>query len=371
MTVPSLDQLQADAQAISATGSPKVRQFALDTVAYLRSLVPASGARTARWYPGSAFDTPIPAGVAVHPQSAAMIAAHFVPQGANDYNKCWLGPRGGPNLGAAPAVAYPDDATPLVTVQLNFPTMNTTTLKVPIPSGTDVGDTSHSENKLVVMLADGTEWDFFDITPPGVTTFDYTNEGGPPGTHPGNANWQCLVARAWLPGWTGKAVTPGYGWSDSSIFQGAGIIRAHDLQATPVGGNWGHALCLDFAGNSASHVLPAISSDGRNADAGAAPMGARFQLDPAVAVETLTIPEWQKQMLRTMQVYGLISCHSATGQGAGDGLWTEWYRNLGAYKYPWADQSTGAWPGYYSPALNVPTELLSRFRVIDWTKWTG
>lgn len=46
MTVPSLDQLQADAQAISATGSPNVRKFCLDTVAYLRGLAPAPPAQS-------------------------------------------------------------------------------------------------------------------------------------------------------------------------------------------------------------------------------------------------------------------------------------------------------------------------------------
>jgi hypothetical protein len=76
-------------------------------------------------------------------------------------------------------------------------------------------------------------------------------------------------------------------------------------------------------------------------------------------------------MCRTLQVYGAITAHSAMSQGNGDGIWTEWYANLGSYKYPWADPTTGAWPGYYSPDLNLPPDLLSHFRVIDWTRWTG
>jgi hypothetical protein len=63
--------------------------------------------------------------------------------------------------------------------------------------------------------------------------------------------------------------------------------------------------------------------------------------------------------------------HSAIGQGNGDGIWTEWYSNLGSARYPWANRATGAWPDYYSPTMDLPPDLLFHFRVIDWTKWRG
>jgi len=329
---------------------------------------------TDRWLScASAFNTPIPANAVTAPDNASMLLT-WEPQGTNNYNNYWLGPRGGPGLSAAAAVSYASTSTPAVTVQLNFPTCASATYQVQIPAGTDVGDTAHSENKLVSMLPDGSEWDFFDITAPGVPTFNYSNEGGPVSC-PTNSNWQTLVARDFSPGWTGTGTAPVL-WSDSGILESAGIIRKTDITNTPVGGNWGHALVIDYSGNCASgqthpsFVSPAISGDGVNTGITCAPMGARWQLDPSISCDTwpsmANQAEWLKQMCRTLQVYGGITAHSASCQGCGDGVWTEWYKNLGGWFFPWQDQTTGAIPDYYSASMNIPSDLLSHFRVIAW-----
>jgi hypothetical protein len=268
-----------------------------------------------------------------------------------------------------------------VTIQVNFPNgCNSRTVQVPIPAGTDVGTSAgQSENKLAVMLANGDEWDFFDITPPYTTTFDYTNEAGFAHCAP-NGNWQTLAAVLISPGWTGPGSVP-FNWSDSNLPFGAGIIRQRDIVNTPVGGNWGHALIVDYSSNCSAgqvhpaFVYPATGSDGRATGSSCAPMGSRWQLDPSINCDTwpsmLGQQEWLKQLCRTLQVYGAIAGHSAAGQGNGDGFWTEWYGNLHGWKYPWQNQTDGSVANYYSPSLNLPPDLLSHFRVIDWTKWTG
>ena len=82
-------------------------------------------------------------------------------------------------------------------------------------------------------------------------------------------------------------------------------------------------------------------------------------------------PAWLKTMCRTLQVYGAITGHSTLAQGNGDGIWTEWYGNFRVKRYPWQNPSTGAWLDYYSPSMDLPPDLLSHFRVIDWTRWNG
>src|SRR6266576_1261337 len=228
----------------------------------------ASVASDGPWYSSaSAFNKPIPASPPIYPNSASMLTT-WAPQGTNTWNSYWLGPRGGPGLGAAPAVAYPTSSTPNVTVQINFPGSCSagSPVTVAIPSGTDVG-TGNSENKLTVMLPNGEEWDFFDITPPNTATFNYTNEGGPASCAP-NGNWQALEAVKHSPGWTGSGSTSAQ-WSDSNIPFGAGIIRKRDIVNTPAGGNWGHALMIDYSNNCArtgaphpGFVYPATTSDG-------------------------------------------------------------------------------------------------------------
>jgi hypothetical protein len=302
----------------------------------------------------------------------------FMPQGTNSWNNYWLGPRNSsPGYGAAAAAAYPSTSTPIVTVQLNYPSCNSKTFQVPIPAGTDVGSASGSENKLVVMAPDGSEWDFFDITPPNTQTIDYTNEAG--FAHcPINGNWQALVVQHFTPGWTGMGVVT-YPWSDSNLPLAEGMIRKRDITATPTGGHWDHAVQIDYSGNCSSgqthpsFVYPATGSDGRNAGTSCAPMGARFQLDPSINCDTwpsmVNKAEWLKQLCRTLQVYGGITAHSASCQGCGDGIFTEWYKNLGGWRYPWQN-ADGTVSDYYSPSMNLPPDLLSHFRVVDWTRWT-
>ena len=168
---------------------------------------------------------------------------------------------------------------------------------------------------------------------------------------------------------------------DSGLNEGFGVIRLLDTQTTPVGGHWQHVINWTSWHISDGTVNPRFvppatyGGDGRYADAGAWPDGSRWQLDPAINVDTWPSmqgkQEWLKQMARTLQVYGMMSAHGATGQGDGDGLRAEYSANFPAgQRYPW-QAADGSWPDPYSPSLNLPPDLLSHFRVIDWTRWTG
>jgi hypothetical protein len=363
-------------------GYPFARAVLLGTVFLLLAAAQAAAhttrsAGTSRWYSAtSAFNTPIPPNPPIHPDSGEMVKL-WEPDPGNPSSSYWLGPRGGPGLSATPAVGYPKRSTPDVTVQINFPTCGHHAVKAPLPEATGVSGPPN-ENKLTLMLPNGTEWDFFDITPPGQAPYNLSPEGGPSSCAP-TGMWQAAAAVLHTPGWTGPGSTA-RNWSDSNIPFGAGIIRLRDTRSRTAA-TWGHALMVDYSGNCADgqahprYVYPATSGDGRATGAACAPMGARWQLDPAINCNTspsmVGKPRWLKQMCRTLQVYGAITGHSATGKGNGDGIWTEWYGNLGSARYPWANPATGAWPDYYSPTMDLPPDLLFHFRVIDWTKWKG
>jgi hypothetical protein len=51
-------------------------------------------------------------------------------------------------------------------------------------------------------------------------------------------------------------------------------------------------------------ACPAIGTDGSHADPNALPMGAHLQLDPAVNVDGLSIPAWEKAIAHALQDYG-------------------------------------------------------------------
>jgi hypothetical protein len=79
-------------------------------------------------------------------------------------------------------------------------------------------------------------------------------------------------------------------------------------------------------------------------------MGSRIQLDPTFDVNGLAIPEWQRQMLRTMQVYGIIVADS------GSAIHNEGYASVHASGY--------AWPWEAGGPVGISSTVVSRFRVL-------
>jgi hypothetical protein len=302
-----------------------------------------------RWYSTtSTFNTPIPAGTLSHPDNQAMINQF----GPSTFGRSWLGP----TTSSVPSIATPGTSTPYVTVQLNHPSCDYMEYQVRIPSGFVVEN--KYESHAVVLEPDGTEWNFYKMTAPGVQPL---NSGGP--VCPATSNWAAVVVvkrPAPTEGWMGK----GYGFYSprgSHINFGSGVIRPRDTQ-TPAGGTWDHAIAVAYhytcnsAGPHPAYVAPANASDGFSSGTSCIPMGARLQIDPSINCATwpsIAGKEWEQQMCRTLQKYGLIIVDT------GDGMPTQYYKQVAPYVYPWS------WGDY------IPLDLMARFRVIDWTKWTG
>src|SRR5262249_26073889 len=126
---------------------------------------------TNRWYACAAsVNEPIPANPPISPYNAALMA-NFVPQGSNVWNQYFIGPRN------REVVASPRGSTGSVTVQVNFPTCNAYTVTVPIPSSVQLTP-ANNEDYLVDMLANGDQWDFWNISKPGSAPYNPGDWGG-------------------------------------------------------------------------------------------------------------------------------------------------------------------------------------------------
>jgi hypothetical protein len=260
---------------------------------------------------------------------------------------------------AQPTAAIATSSTPNVTVQLNFPSCNYKQFQIPIPAGTKLA--SYTEASMSVMAADGGEWDLFKVTPPGVTPLSSGVQC------PATNNWAATVITYNNPGWTGSGSGPNRSYRGTGTLGGTGMIRPRDTQ-TPAGGTWDHAIALGYHLTSdgsvhPSFVAPATGGDGTCFNKSypgvqCIPEGGRLQLDPSINCSAWaslqTMGEWARQECRTLQSYGAIIVDT------GAGFVTDYYQQVAPYTYPWN------WNN-----VNLPLDLLSHLRVIDWTKWTG
>jgi hypothetical protein len=337
--------MRVSVTASNSVGSAAAASAATPVITVLSDSGSSSSAIVGgRWYStSSAFNTPIPSSPPIHPDSALMrstISSHLF----------------GPTGSSVPSIYYATSSTPTVTVQLNYPTCNSAQYKVPIPAGAVVE--KKNESKLAVAVSDtGVEWDLYKVTPPGITPL---TSGGSPQCA-ANSNWAATVIARHDPGWSSS---DGYGeWSAraSHTYEGAGTIRPRDTQM-PTGRTWDHALALAVPFTSSgnchpSYVAPATGGDGTTGGCGAVPTGARLQLDPSIDCSSWTsiTKEWMRQECRTLQTYGAIVVDTG-----GDAFVAQYPDSISPYTWPWAGSN-----------VNLPTDLMSRFRVIDWTRWTG
>jgi hypothetical protein len=232
----------------------------------------------------------------------------------------------------------------MVTVQVNFPTCSASQVQVPIPAGAMPGNGTSSDAEapmVVASSATGEEWDLFKATPPMAAP----KSSGP--VCPATANWAATVLTRNSPGWTGTGTGPSY--SGSGILGGGGLIRPRDTQMS-VGSTWDHALTMSYPHVRNTFIPPARQTDGPYTDTASLPMGSRIQLDPAFDVNSLAIPEWQKQMLRTMQVYGVIVAD------CGSAIHNEGYASAHAAGYRWPWEAGGP--------VGISSTVVSHFRVL-------
>jgi len=117
----------------------------------------------------------------------------------------------------------------------------------------------------------------------------------------------------------------------------------------PAGSTWDHALAMSYPHTRNTFVAPATSTDGPFSDAASIPMGSRIQLDPSFDVNGSGLPEWQKQLCRTLQVYGVIVVDT------GSALLNEGLASVRASGYTWPWE-----PGW----AVLPPSVVSHLRVL-------
>ena len=327
--------------------------------------------------PTSAINQPIPANAPISPDSAAMIQnnPNWVLPASSPYRE-WLGPRQR-TIYARVTLS----SAPTVQMYVNYSDTGgyrcaTTPVTVPVPSNVQSileNQAGYVDNDRATWIVDenGDAWEGYHVTGPGVASRDITC--------PSN-RWNAVRYDYW-PGIeaTGLGYGSKIGASASHIQLGAGLIRPEDMQL-PTGSTLGHALrinaCLGADGTYAGHpkyVGPATSGDGTISGAAGIPYGARVQLDPSIDVETwpsvnAKADPWReglKKILRTLQVYGAIVVDHSCPVGSG-GLESVNAAAAAPYVMPWEQAGYG-----WSYGDGIPYDLMSHFRVIDWTKWTG
>jgi hypothetical protein len=337
---------------------------------------PASATADRLYSCASTFNTPIPANAPIHPDTSLMISRDTWVKNydSNSIYRPWFG-----LWKEYESLVFASASTPLVTVQINNRSTGQcgwTQIRAPIPTTAQVR-LSGVENSLSVLAADGQEYEFYDLTPPGTSN---TVLSGNTLSCPANSQWQAssFSVPGWgsgTSGWTGA----GYGKDSiraSDISTASGMVRLRDVQNNPA--DWGHALAFTYhktCGSSAPHprfVPPARSSDGSYNSSGCLPMGARVQLDPTVDCAThpwvIKHGAWAEAYCRTLQKYGAIAVDSNGASVFNQVYNTDWNA------YPWASQyNTGCMVAGcdQSASIALPNDLMGRFRVIDWTRWTG
>ena len=200
---------------------------------------------------------------------------------------------------------------------------------VPIPAGA-VPDPSLDAHMTIVDRAAGCEYDLY-------------------GAHRGADGWHAVWANSTRI--DGSGVYPsGLGAKASGFASLAGLVWPQELRR----GRIDHALFFAYPfTRSGGPVSPATASDGRVADAGGLPEGARLQLDPSLDLDRLGLKPYQRTIAEAMQRYGIVLGDT----GGAFGLYAVGRQGFSGDPY------RGVLPDEDFPSLSpIP---IDRFRVVD------
>jgi hypothetical protein len=312
----------------------------------LLKAVSGHGPEAHRWYaPSSLWNTPIGPNPRLAPNNASLVAALSKTSSigvAYDYT---------------PAIWYASRSTPMVPVRIDFPRCNASTVWVPIPRGA-IPDVSPEGPMAIAQRGTGNEFDFYRAQSPGRPPKSSVYYPRPCRTV---NEWTAakVVTTNWLTGNGGLHS----GVSGSGAALGAGAILPRDTQKPP-GATWDHALAMGYQNTCSDKmswcpiVAPATTEDGTCTDRSKClPEGARLQLDPSINCSTwrLLRHAWQRQMCRTLQVYGGIIVES---NNSGPTIGVQWRGSLIGYTWPWL----------LDREPNLDRAVLSHFRVLAWLK---
>jgi hypothetical protein len=331
---------------------------------------------TTPFLPTSKVNTAIPANPPIHPDTALMIQNNpdwVIPTGDPAYPyREWIGPRADAFYSRIVAAT-----TPTVTVHVNYddvrgPGCDRHIVTLPLPAliqqAFTAGTLANKNGYGWIVDEHGNAWEPCYLTPPGV----------PPATAGCDPNrWNALRVDYWPAIETaGNGYGTSYGCSASHIQTGAGLIRPEDIG----GATLGHVLKikgnLGADGSTAGHpkaVGLGTASDGRISGARGIPYGARLQLDPSIDVTAwpsviAKAEPYRTTMiaiLRTLQTYGASVTDSGGWLRGSGGLDAADPVSVQPFVFPW--QQAGYGWGYDN---GIPYDLMPRFRVIDWNKWT-
>ena len=281
---------------------------------------------------GSPWNTPIPAGAALRPDSTALI--QHLAQSSE-----WPGLSVSIHPWSVP-IYWVTSSTPLVDV--HTPLSNegeNLTLRWPVPAGAQAAPEADGHLTLVDLAA-GREYDFYQGRP--------RDDGG----------WDCTLCSS--IDLRGSGVRPPKGgpteWyaSHGSRACGfplmAGLITVAELRA----GEIRHALVLGYPGlRQRWFVAPASTghpANGLISETEGVPCGGRVQLDPSLDLSTLGLTPAGRTIARALQVYGAY-----VGDFSG---------SINVY----ADGSPNAREAFASVLESGSTAGLdvSRLRVVEW-----
>ena len=303
-----------------------------------------SGPVSPRWYaPTSLWNTPIGPDPRIAANDATLVAALA----------------GTPAIGVSynytPAIWYANPTTPKVPVRIDVPRCGARTMWIPIPRGS-TPDSSSEGHMIVAQYDTGTEYDFYKAQSPGRPPKSSVYYAKPCAAV---NEWTAakVVITNWLNG-TGELLGSPRG---SGTAEGSGVILPRDTEM-PADATWDHALAMAYRNTCSDKmswcpiVPPATQEDGTCTDrASCLPEGTRIQLDPSIDCDTWPSIQytWQRQMCRTLQVYGGIIIDTNDG---GPTMANQWHGSLIGYVWPWLRVGQ----------LNLPHDLLSHFRVLAW-----
>lgn len=297
-----------------------------------------------RWYAAtSAWNTPIGPDPPIAPNDATLVAALA----------------GTPAIGVSynytPAIWYAYPSTPKVAVRIDVPRCGARTLWVPVPKGA-IPDSSPEGHMIIAQYGTGTEYDFYKAQSPGRPPKSSVYYSKPCATA---SEWTAakVVTTNWLTGSGEELGSP----RGSGTAEGSGVILPRDTEMS-ASATWGHALAMAYRNTCSDKmswcplVAPATQEDGTCTDrASCLPEGTRIQLDPSIDCDTWPSIRytWQRQMCRTLQVYGGIIIDTNDG---GPTIANQWHGSLIGYSWPWLREGQ----------LNLPHDLLAQFRVLAW-----
>ena len=250
--------------------------------------------------PSSFWNTPVPAGARLDPESAPMVARLAAEVSAEEEEG--TGPWIGTSRYSVPIYTVgPDQPTVRVrlTSPVHSPALQAAFEAVPLPPG--AFPSGGTDAHLVVWQpASDRLWEFWRFR---------RGPGGP------SAEWGGAMENVSASsGAYGESswpdAEPWWGASASSLSIAGGLITLEDLRR----GEIDHALAIALPQIRAGvYASPARRTDGRSGDPLALPEGARLRLDPRLDLDRLKLPRLTRMIAAAAQRYGLIVRDGAGG----------------------------------------------------------